>query len=310
VEEKMIRKLLFALLAVLVAVSASAQVNQNYTFLRSREGVPTFGSGLRPLVTAEMGIPVGTPFYDTSTYAMYYWSGSAWTPTAGSQSTPSQSDAVFAPGSSLTLCNTADCVTNYERATIGWSLNSLVISTSQGGTGSIRSILLTPSSGTTETYNVHPTTTDARSLGWSGSAWREVYVLRAIQGSKSKALTDAGAAVSFVRIAVPTNGYIGGKIIWTANSTDGTDRLTSSGEAFFAGSDKAGTPLCTNPVAVTGTPVTSYQRVNTLVCTLTAVVATTNCDLQVTCTDNLAGNQTMAFEWRLDMPSPATVTPQ
>jgi hypothetical protein len=37
------------------------------------------------------------------------------------------------------------------------------------------------------------------------------------------------------------------------------------------------------------------------------VTATTNCDIQVTCTDNLAGTQTMAIESRLDMPTPNTV---
>jgi hypothetical protein len=138
-----------------------------------------------------------------------------------------------------------------------------------------------------------------------GQAFRSLILNRSIQGSKSKTLTDAGAAVSIWRIAVPTNGYAGGDTIFTANSTDGTNRLTTTGRVTFAGADTGGTVTCG-----IGTPyglVTAYRRANTLVCTFTAVTATTNCDVQVTCTDDLAGAQTMVIESRLDMPTPNTV---
>jgi hypothetical protein len=304
-EGKMIRRLVFALLAVLTAALASAQPAQNYTFLRSPEGRPTFGSGLRPIVTANMGIPVGTPFYDTSTYSLYYWDGSAWTASAAAGGAVTGT-ATLASGASLILCNTADCVTNYERFSISWSGNNVTIGTTAGGTGSVRSVT---TAGAWYVSQLYPGVSDSTALGASSAPFSAINVSRAIQGGKSKSLTDAGAAVSFVRIAVPTNGYIGGKLIFTANSTDGTDRLTTSGEYFFAGADTAGTVTCGTPQAV-GTPATAYRRVNTLVCAVTAVTSTTNCDLQVTCTDNLAGNQTMAFEWRLDMPLPTSVTPQ
>ena len=75
----MIRKLLFALAVLLTAGLASAQPNRPYSFARDKEGVPIIGRGLRPVVTAEMGIPPGTPFYDTSTFSLYYWSGDTWT---------------------------------------------------------------------------------------------------------------------------------------------------------------------------------------------------------------------------------------
>lgn len=150
-------------------------------------------------------------------------------------------------------------------------------------------------------------TDDITSIGDSAVGVSKLYLRRLIQGSKSKSLTDAAAAVSVVRIAVATNGYIGGKMIWTANSTDATDRLTTSGEVTFAGADTAGTVTCG-----IGAPyglVTAYRRGNTLLCTFTAVTSTTNCDIQVTCTDNLAGSQTMAIEWRLDMPTISVVNP-
>ena len=156
---------------------------------------------------------------------------------------------------------------------------------------------------------INPAVSDGRTLGDSAALWQSLALSRSIQGSKAKSLTDAAAAVSFTRIAVPTNGYIGGELIYTANSTDGTNRLTTTGRYNFAGADTAGTVTCGTPNAV-GTPATAYRRANTLVCAVTAVTSTTNCDLQVTCTDNLAGTQTVTFEYRLDMPSPATVSPQ
>lgn len=67
-----------ALLALLVAAPALSQTSQRHSFLRDGEHRPIFGSGLRPIVTAEMGIPPGTPFFDTSSFSFYYWDGSQW----------------------------------------------------------------------------------------------------------------------------------------------------------------------------------------------------------------------------------------
>jgi hypothetical protein len=98
---------------VLVAAVVMAQTSQNYAFLRSRENVPVFGGGIRPTVTAEMGIPVGTPFFDTSTFALYYWSGSAWTqPLGGLQS----SLATNAPDAASSIWGTTNRLT-FEGAT-------------------------------------------------------------------------------------------------------------------------------------------------------------------------------------------------
>ncbi len=84
----MIRRLTFALAAaLLVAAVALTQTQQNYFFLRDNEHRPIFGSGVRPTVTGNMGIPAGTPFYDTETFSLYYWSGSAWTATAAAGGT-------------------------------------------------------------------------------------------------------------------------------------------------------------------------------------------------------------------------------
>lgn len=130
-----------------------------------------------------------------------------------------------------------------------------------------------------------------------------------IQGSKPKVLTDGAAAVSFVRVPVPTNGNTGGKVIYTATSTDGASgSLTSHAEYNFAGADIAGTVTC--GVSAQLGVATAYARANTLICTVTPLTSTTNCDLQVTCTDNKAAAQTITFNWSLIMPIPTSVTPQ
>lgn len=72
---------------LLIAATSTTQTSRNYYFLRDGEHRPIYGSGIRPTVTAEMGIPVGTPFYDTSTYSLYYWSGTAWTATSAAGGT-------------------------------------------------------------------------------------------------------------------------------------------------------------------------------------------------------------------------------
>ena len=205
------------------------------------------------------------------------------------------------------IYNTYTDASNYERGALYWNSNVLTLASQALGTGGARNIRIDSSNDNIILDTITADASDGRDIG-SAVLWRNLYLSRSIQGSKSKSLTDAGAAVSIWRIAVPTNGYAGGKVIFTANSTDGTDRLTTTGEVTFAGADTAGTVTCG-----IGTPyglVTAYRRANTLLCTFTAVTSTTNCDIQVTCTDNLAGAQTMAIESRLDMPTPNTVTPQ
>jgi len=131
----MIRKLLFAIAVLLTAGLASAQPNLNYSFARDKEGVPIIGRGLRPTVTAEMGIPPGTPFYDTSTFLLYYWSGSAWTATGLSGLT--SSGTAFTSTLPLTIPNgTAVAPALSFAANANWGLHSAAsyISVSVGGT--------------------------------------------------------------------------------------------------------------------------------------------------------------------------------
>lgn len=158
-------------------------------------------------------------------------------------------------------------------------------------------------------FSIVASATGTDLIGTGAGATAATGALRSVQGSVSKTLTDAAAAVSFVRIAVPTNANMGGKLIYTATSTDGGNgSLTSTAEYNFSGADDDGTVTC--GISAQLGVATAYARANTLVCTVTTATSTTNCDLQATCTDNKAAAQTVTLRWRLDMPIPATVTPQ
>jgi hypothetical protein len=207
------------------------------------------------------------------------------------------------------IANTDDGAGNYERATLAWAANQFSIAGGAGGTGATRSLEFSGWGSVLFNATPVPGNDAARNLGGPANKWKDFFVAQSVQGSRSKALTDAAAAVAIERVAVPTNGYVGMLTSFTANSTDGTNRLTTTGLVSWAGADTAGTPTCGAPVVVGLS--TAYKRANTLVCTFTNVVSTTNCDLSVTCTDNLAGVQTMEIEhFIVSMPKPNTYTPQ
>lgn len=152
----------------------------------------------------------------------------------------------------------------------------------------------------------YPFTTDIFNLGAASRIVQNLYLSRATQGSKSKSLTDAAAATAFVTVAVPTDGWIGGQLIWTATSVSDSDHLTTQGTIRFAGAATGTTPVCT--VGVVGTDLAAVSGgSNTLVCTWTNVVASQTCALSVTCTNNLAGTQAITMYGRLDMPIAATL---
>jgi hypothetical protein len=146
---------------------------------------------------------------------------------------------------------------------------------------------------------MQPGSTDTTTLGGPTLLFSGAYLTQFIQGSKSKSLTDAGATVAVIRVPIASNGYQAGTVTWNAQSTDATDYRTTNGTIQFAGISKAAAPTCT--VNVVGTDLTASSNANTLVCTWSNAVNSTNCDLSVTCTDNTAGTQTMTIKFRADM---------
>jgi len=154
--------------------------------------------------------------------------------------------------------------------------------------------------------NIVPSASDSKDMGLSSALWRTAYVTRSIQGSKSKALTDAAAATPFMTVAVPTDGWVGGELGWTATSLSGSDQLTTVGSIRFAGAATSTTPVCTIDVIDADLAAVSGGA-NTLVCTWTNVVVAQTCALSVTCTNNLVGTQAITLYGRPDMQIVATL---
>jgi len=112
--------------------------------------------------------------------------------------------------------------------------------------------------------------------------------------STAQALTDAAAAAVSITLPVATNGWVAGELSWTATSLSGADQLVANGARRWWGSDTAGTPVC--GINTIGTDGEGHSGgANTLICTWTNVVSTTNCVLSVTCTNNLAGTQAISL---------------
>lgn len=148
----------------------------------------------------------------------------------------------------------------------------------------------------------------------STSAFKEANVNRAIQGSKTKALTDGAAAAAFVRIAVPQtvgSNYAGGDVVWTAFAADATPHTQSlSGRLTFTSINNAGTEVCAvDPTAAVTAP--NANSSGTLACTFScASNAADTIDLMATCDTSLGTPTALSLLYRLDMPQPNTVTPQ
>lgn len=220
-------------------------------------------------------------------------------------------------GDAIYLYNTADRVTDYERVKLSWEANVFTVATQKGGTGADRGVTISSLGALTLRQNggggiatagggIYPVVNDSY-MGTTSYGWSNIFILRSIQGSKSKSLTDAAAAVAYATIAVPTNAQIAGELIWTAASSAAAVRFVANGSIRFWGTDEGGTPVCgINKIGTDGEGHSSGAA--TLVCTWTNVVATTNCALSVTCTNSTAGVDPVTINARLDMPTAATVT--
>jgi hypothetical protein len=211
------------------------------------------------------------------------------------------------------LANTDDGAGNYERGGMWWEANYLRIGTlPKGGTGTDRQICLVAggvcswalSAGGT----LYPATNDTFGVGTAGQQAINFYLSRSIQGSKSAALTD-NVAKAFVRVAVADDDYEGGTILYTAYAEDtATDaRQVTQGEVRVACLNNSGTEACAFSVPAEVSTVTA----GTLPCTFSAASAVADTiDLSATCNTSLAATTTLTFEWRMDLQSTATLTPQ
>jgi hypothetical protein len=171
--------------------------------------------------------------------------------------------------------------------------------------------ILFNSGGVLTNNKIEPTSTDTISVGSSTFLFQSAYLSRSIQGSKSKTVVD-NVSTSFVRLSVADDDYEACEIVWTAFAED-------------ADTDARQVRIGTNTVAIlnnSGTETASFsasaddQAVSVTAGTLavsfsSASAATDTIDLYVTLNTSLdAAAETLTFEWRLNCPSPVTVTPQ
>lgn len=195
------------------------------------------------------------------------------------------------------------CATGYERGylTIN-AAGEFELGSTGAGTGvSTRGMYLNPGSGSIYTENLAGYASNTYFVGTSAASYAGATFARTVQGATAKSLTDAAAATPFVTIAVPTNGWVGGEIIWTATSVSGADQLVAQGRHRWWGVTTAGTPVCgINKIGTDGEGHSGGA--NTLVCTWTNVVAAQTCALSVTCTNDLAAAQAITLYGRIDMP--------
>lgn len=206
--------------------------------------------------------------------------------------------------------NATLCATGSEYVTLGYNASDqVVLNSAASGTGTVRAMYFaingTNQIGVGAGY-FFPASSDTKDIGASTNLFAVGWMSRGLQGAKTKSLTDAGAAVTFMRVAIASSAYTAGELIYATTSTDATDFRTTTGRIRYAGVNKGGTVTCT--VGVVGTDLTASSNGNTLACTWTNVTATTNCDLQVTCTDNTAGTQTMTVYGRHDTPFTSTIS--
>lgn len=146
-------------------------------------------------------------------------------------------------------------------------------------------------------------------MGATGTKWRNVYLSRSIQGSKSVTLVD-NTVKAFVRLSVADDDYEGCGLVWTAyaEDADGDARQTRTGRNHVAILNNSGTETAAFSTGDSAVVVTG----GTFTCTFDGNSgAADTIDLRATCDTSLdAAAETLTFEYRLDCPSTVTVTPQ
>jgi len=218
------------------------------------------------------------------------------------------------------IYNTYTDASNYERGTMRWDSNVFVVESQEAGTGSNRNlslratgdIYMQPTGSNIYMYkDPQPNSNDARNLGATSLQWQNLYLSRSIQGSKSKALTDA-TATAFVRVAIPqtiATNYKGGEIIYEIYCDDDTNQASQSGTVKFTCHNLAGTEACgfSTPDGVTLGDGTA-NLVAPVFTAATAAADTIDLQVDSNCTGIVPNTHTI--EYRLDMPTTATLTPQ
>lgn len=209
------------------------------------------------------------------------------------------------------LANTDDGAGNYERLENKWEANAYRLNVGYGGTGQAREIYFSWNG--TAAYALasttfYPSPNDSRLFGISSNQWAAAYISRSIQGSKTTTLSD-NVKKAFVEIPVPQAAMIGGDFTYVIKCEDAADRVLTSGRvAFVTQGGDAGLETCV--LGAHSGVATTTDNTKTLTNTFTCNNSPTNgIQLEVQSDCSIVTPTAMSINWRLDLPTTATVTP-
>lgn len=204
------------------------------------------------------------------------------------------------------IYNTYTDPSNYERGTLVWSGNEFFIGTQYDGTGSTRVTSMLVGGSRQWTFSesaFYPGITDSDDLGQAAQGIKNAYILRSIQGSKTKALTESSATTVFT-IALADKAVTSGTVMWAVHAADATNTQMVSNEFGFDCLNEADTEACT--INNHGTD-TDNTPTGTLTCTDAWAYGTNTASFTLNCVSSLTQTTLNAYV-RLDMLVPQTLT--
>lgn len=131
-----------------------------------------------------------------------------------------------------------------------------------------------------------------------------------LEGGSAKTLTD-NTKTAFVKVAVPVTSFAGGDVIWTLYCQDASDRVARSGRLPWTAINDGGTVTCSlGPSSDSGDAGGTAGPPTFVAVTFTcADTAANQVQLEVQADCSLVPTA-LSISYRLDMPTPNTVTPQ
>ena len=217
------------------------------------------------------------------------------------------------------LYETYTDVSNFSRLSFRFSTPRLQIIPEASGTGVLRSLELGNSSGHVFVLaaSMSPSSNDTKDLGGDaiGADWRHLYLLRSIQGSKTKALTESSATAAW-DCALAAGAHTGGKLNYCVYAADATDYQERCADIRVSAVNKAGTTTCGISTVTGNATVNETTDANavalsagTLTYAVTCADTTDSFSISFNAVSSLT-QTTLQSESRWDIMTPATCTPQ
>ena len=155
----------------------------------------------------------------------------------------------------------------------------------------------------------YPTADNTYDIGTPSAKVKDGYFSTSIQGTRTKTLTE-GSPTGFVDIAVASGEGTGGRIEYTVETTDGTNRTIETGMLYFSGVNLNGGTVDDSDVGLVGTPVQSTSAANVFVNTFSVTSGTDKITVNCSSATTLAGTDVITIRYRVVVNrGTATVTP-